>query len=112
MSASHTAEPQVSADHAASGVAHHFENAEQQKDASTIGMWVFLVTEVMFFGGMFLAYFIYRQTYPAAFASASMKTNFILGAANTTVLICSSLTMALAVHFASIGKKNLIVLFL
>ena len=91
---------------------HHFENAEQQKDASTIGMWVFLVTEIMFFGGMFLAYFVYRQAYPAAFASASNKTNLWIGAANTTVLICSSLTMALAVHFAAIGKRKLLVLFL
>ena len=75
-------------------------------------MWVFLVTEVMFFGGMFLAYFVYRQAYPAAFASASNKTILLIGAANTTVLICSSLTMALAVHSAALGKKNLIVLFL
>ncbi len=72
-------------------VEHHFEDAEQQKDAATIGMWVFLVTEVMFFGGLFLAYFVYRQAYPAAFASASNKTNLLIGAANTTVLICSSL---------------------
>jgi cytochrome c oxidase subunit 3 len=93
-------------------VEHHFEDADQQKDAATVGMWVFLVTEVMFFGGMFLAYFVYRQAYPAAFASASNKTNLLIGAANTTVLICSSLTMAMAVHFAAIGKKSLIVLFL
>jgi cytochrome c oxidase subunit III len=98
--------------HKNSAVQHHFEDAAQQKDASTIGMWVFLVTEVMFFGGLFLAYFVYRQAYPAAFASASNKTDLLIGAANTTVLICSSLTMALAVHFAAIGKKNLIVLFL
>jgi cytochrome c oxidase subunit 3 len=91
---------------------HHFEDAEQQKDASMIGMWVFLLTEIMFFGGLFLAYFVYRQAYPAAFASASNKTNLLIGAANTTVLICSSLTMALAVHFAAIGKKQLLVLFL
>lgn len=91
---------------------HHFESVEQQKDASTVGMWLFLVTEVMFFGGMFLAYFVYRQAYPAAFASASNNTNLIIGAVNTTVLICSSLTMALAVHYASVGKQQLIVLFL
>jgi cytochrome c oxidase subunit 3 len=91
---------------------HHFENAEQQKDASTIGMWVFLLTEIMFFGGLFLAYFVYRQAYPAAFASASNKTVLLIGAANTTVLICSSLTMALAVRAAATGKKNLLVLFL
>jgi cytochrome c oxidase subunit 3 len=93
-------------------VEHHFEDAHQQKDAATIGMWVFLVTEVMFFGGMFLAYFAYRQAYPAAFASASNKTVLLIGATNTTVLICSSLTMALAVRCAALGKKSLIVLFL
>ncbi len=93
-------------------VEHHFEDAGQQKDAATIGMWVFLVTEVMFFGGLFLAYFVYRQWYPAAFASASNNTNLLIGAVNTTVLICSSLTMALAVRCAALGKKNLIVLFL
>jgi cytochrome c oxidase subunit 3 len=108
--ASHAVDPHEA--HTSSAVLHHFESAEQQKDASTIGMWVFLVTEVMFFGGMFLAYFIYRQWYPNAFASASNNTNLLIGAANTTVLICSSLTMALAVHYASVGKKNLIVIFL
>jgi cytochrome c oxidase subunit III len=91
---------------------HHFEDAAQQKDAASIGMWVFLVTEVMFFGGMFLAYFVYRQAYPAAFASASNKTNLLIGAVNTTVLICSSLTMAMAVHCAAIGKQKLISVFL
>jgi cytochrome c oxidase subunit III len=91
---------------------HHFENPEQQRDASTIGMWSFLLTEIMFFGGLFLAYFAYRQAYPAAFASASLKTDLWLGAANTTVLIGSSLTMALAVHFAAVGKRQLLVIFL
>ncbi len=98
--------------HGSVAVRHHFASAEQQKDAATIGMWTFLVTEVMFFGGLFLAYFVYRQAYPAAFAAASNKTDVLIGAFNTTVLICSSLTMALAVHYASIGKKNLLVLFL
>lgn len=102
--ASHTANIEASAAHH-SDLQHHFENADQQKDASTIGMWVFLVTEVMFFGGMFLAYFVYRQAYPAAFASASNKTVLLIGAVNTTVLICSSLTMALAVHAAALGKR-------
>ena len=76
------------------------------------GCGTFLVTEIMFFGGLFLAYFVYRQAYPAAFASASNNTDLWLGAANTTVLICSSLTMALAVHFAALGKSTLIVTFL
>lgn len=91
---------------------HHFENADQQKGASGIGMWLFLVTEIMFFGGLFLAYFAYRQAYPAAFASASNKLNLPIGAANTVVLICSSLTMAMAVHSAALGRKKLIVFFL
>ncbi len=99
-------------EHAETTLKHHFANEEQQKDASTIGMWVFLVTEIMFFGGLFLAYFAYRQAYPLAFASASNKTNYILGAANTTVLICSSLTMALGVHYASKGNQKLLQLFL
>ena len=85
---------------------------EQQHESGTLGMWSFLITEIMFFGGLFLAYFVYRQAYPAAFASASNKTDVLIGAFNTTVLICSSLTMALAVHYAAIGKKNLLVLFL
>jgi cytochrome c oxidase subunit 3 len=93
-------------------VRHHFENAEQQKDCSTIGMWIFLITEIMFFGGLFMAYFVYRQAYPDAFASASNKTNLLIGAFNTTVLICSSLTMAMAVHSAALGKKKLIIVFL
>lgn len=91
---------------------HHFQDADQQKGAASIGMWLFLVTEAMFFGGLFLAYFAYRQAYPAAFAAASNKLNLPMGAANTVVLICSSLTMAMAVHSAALGKKKLIMLFL
>jgi cytochrome c oxidase subunit 3 len=109
--ASQAADPQELAAHQ-TALQHHFENAEQQKDASTVGMWIFLCTEVMFFGGFFLAYFVYRQAYPAAFASASNKTVLLIGAVNTTVLICSSLTMAFAVRCAALGKKNLIILFL
>ncbi|HKD09636.1 MAG TPA: cytochrome c oxidase subunit 3 family protein [Bryobacteraceae bacterium] len=95
-----------------SALQHHFETPEQQKDSATIGMWAFLLTEIMFFGGLFLAYFAYRQAYPLAFASASNKTNLWIGATNTTVLICSSLTMALGVHFAALGKRKLLALFL
>ena len=75
-------------------------------------MWTFLVTEIMFFGGMFMAYIAYRHAYPLAFAAASQKLNIVLGAINTTVLICSSMTMAMAVHSAALGKKNLLILFL
>ncbi|HEY0729677.1 MAG TPA: cytochrome c oxidase subunit 3 family protein [Pyrinomonadaceae bacterium] len=83
---------------------HHFENMEQQREAGTIGMWVFLVTELMFFGGMFLAYALYRNLFPAAFASASNHLDITLGAVNTAVLIVSSFTMALAVYFTQVGK--------
>src|SRR6476619_1158181 len=85
---------------------HHFENMEQQREAGTLGMWVFLVTEIMFFGGMFLAYTLYRNLYPAAFASASNHLDITLGAVNTGVLILSSFTMAMAVYFTQIGKQR------
>jgi cytochrome c oxidase subunit 3 len=89
-----------------------FDTAEQQKDASTLGMWIFLVTEIMFFGGMFLAYTIYRSTFPAVFALASSSLNVYIGAANTVVLLCSSFTMVLAVRAAQLGQRRAIVIFL
>jgi cytochrome c oxidase subunit 3 len=93
-------------------LAHHFESLEQQKEASTLGMWVFLVTEVLFFGGLFVAYSIYRGWYPEAFAAASHSLDLTLGAVNTVVLITSSLTMALAVHSAQTGDRRKLMLFL
>ena len=91
---------------------HHFDTLEQQKDASTFGMWVFLVTEVLFFGGMFMAYILYRTWYPDAWMAASHHLDVVLGAANTAVLILSSLTMALAVNQAQLGRRNGQVIFL
>jgi cytochrome c oxidase subunit 3 len=91
---------------------HHFESLENQKEASTLGMWVFIAQEIMFFGGMFLAYSIYRFKYQAVFEAASHHLNRPLGAINTAVLICSSLTMALAVHAAALGKRRQITIFL
>ena len=85
---------------------HHFENLEQQREAGALGMWVFLVTEIMFFGGMFLAYTLYRTMYPAAFASASNHLDLTLGAVNTAVLIFSSFTMAMAVYSVQVGKRR------
>lgn len=85
---------------------HHFENLEQQREAGTLGMWVFLVTEIMFFGGMFFAYTLYRTKFPEAFASASNHLSLPLGTINTAVLIVSSLTMALAVYSAQTGKRR------
>ena len=88
------------------GLRHHFADMEQQREAGTLGMWIFLVTEIMFFGGMFLAYALYRSMYPAAFASASNHLNITLGAVNTGVLIVSSFTMAMAVYFTQTGKQR------
>ena len=91
---------------------HHFADLDQQKETSTFGMWLFLVTEIMFFGGMFCAYLVYRVLYFNSFGAASTTLSIKLGTTNTAVLIFSSLTMAMAVHSAALGKKNLIVLFL
>ncbi len=91
---------------------HQFDNVEQQKDASTFGMWVFLVTEILFFGGMFCCYTVYRSMYPSAFGHASNHLDVILGAISTAVLICSSFTMACAVNSAATGAKNALVGFL
>ncbi len=98
-------------DHTTS-LAHHFDDLSQQKQASTLGMWFFLVTEIMFFGGLFTGYTVYRSGNGQAFASASAHLDIGLGAFNTAVLIASSLTMALAVHAAQMGKRNTIIVFL
>ena len=89
-----------------------FDTAAQQKDASTLGMWIFLITEVMFFGGLFLMYTVYRSLYPESFGLASSTLNEIIGAANTAVLLCSSFTMVLAVRAAQLGQRRTIMLFL
>ena len=91
---------------------HHFDSMEQQRDASALGMWVFLVTEILFFGGLFLAYTVYRAQYPRAFAEASRHLDITLGTLNTAVLIVSSLTMALAVYSAALGRRKAIMGFL
>ena len=73
---------------------HHFYDMDQQLEASTLGMWVFLVTEIMFFGGLFMAYILYRYWYPGDWIAASNHLNVWMGGGNTLVLICSSVTMA------------------
>lgn len=87
-------------------VAHHFETLEQQTDAQLLGMWVFLVTEVMFFGGLFAAYALYHYWYPHVYEEASLHMNLWLGGTNTVVLLTSSLTMVLAVHFCKEGNQK------
>lgn len=91
---------------------HHFDSLEQQWESSTLGMWLFLVTEVLFFGGMFFAYTLYRMWYPDAWVAASHHLNIPLGGANTIVLIGSSLTMAMAVRAAQLGERRQQMLFI
>ena len=84
---------------------HHFDNMEQQAEASTLGMWVFLCTEILFFGGLFMAYLVYRHASPEGWQEASFELNRFWGTTNTLVLICSSLTMALAVRAAQTSQS-------
>ena len=94
------------------GLAHHFEDMEQQRESATLGMWAFLVTEVLFFGGLFTAYTVYRFKYHLSFMAASHQLDVTLGGINTAVLIGSSLTMAMAVRAAQYGRRNGIVVYL
>ncbi len=89
-----------------------FQNIEQQREAASLGMWVFLITEIMFFGGMFLAYTVNRTAYPVAFAEGSHYMSITLGTINTAVLIVSSLTMALAVYASQLGRSKMLIGFL
>jgi cytochrome c oxidase subunit 3 len=88
---------------------HHFETEEQQREAGSFGMWLFLLTEIMFFGGMFFAYLLYRNWYYDAFVPASNQLNMWLGAANTAILITSGFFMALAVWAAEVRKREILV---
>ncbi len=90
----------------------HFETLDQQRETASLGMWIFLITEVMFFGGIFLAYTVNRHANPVAFALGSNTLDLRLGAFNTGVLLASSFTMAMAVWAGHMGKQKLITLFL
>lgn len=87
-------------------LAHHFEDLDQQRESAELGMWLFLVTEIMFFGGLFAAYLIYRMWYPEGFALASHTMDIPLGTINTAVLLTSSFTMALSVAAARQEKRQ------
>jgi cytochrome c oxidase subunit 3 len=91
---------------------HHFDDMHQQFDSATLGMWVFLLTEIMFFGGMFGAYTVYRTMYPAAFHTTSQFMDPMWGCINTIVLIVSSLSMALAVRAAQLGQRKALMILL
>jgi cytochrome c oxidase subunit III len=93
-------------------LAHQFDDLEQQHEAGSLGMWVFLATEIMFFGGLFASYTIYRSLYLPAFEAGSRLLDVRLGATNTAVLIASSLTMALSVHAAQTDRPKALIAFL
>jgi cytochrome c oxidase subunit 3 len=87
-------------------VDHQFEDAQQQAEAAGLGVWAFLTTEVLFFGGLFCAYTMYRLRYPAAFQEAAQHLYLWLGALNTAILLGSSLTMALAVRATALHERR------
>jgi len=93
-------------------LAHHFENLEQQTSAAQLGMWAFLATEILFFGGVFTGYAVYRNwkpEYEAGFNAGSREQLVIVGGINTAILLTSSLTMALAVHAATAGRRSALI---
>src|SRR5688572_28319984 len=89
------------------GLQHQFEDMKQQEESVSIGMWMFLVQEIMFFGGLFTAYLVFRSRFPLAFAEGSNHLDAFLGGLNTLVLIVSSLTMALTVFYAQRSNRSM-----
>jgi len=89
-------------------LAHHFEDLEQQRETATFGMWLFLATEILIFGAVFTCYTVYRLRYPHDFEAASARLNILIGSINTIVLLSSSLTMALSVHAARVGRQQML----
>ncbi|HEY0460958.1 MAG TPA: cytochrome c oxidase subunit 3 family protein [Pyrinomonadaceae bacterium] len=94
------------------GLQHQFEDMKQQEESVSLGMWAFLVQEIMFFGGLFTAYLVFRSRYPMAFAAGSNHLDAFWGGLNTLVLIVSSLTMALTVYYAQKGNRNMQVILI
>jgi cytochrome c oxidase subunit III len=88
---------------------HHFVSVEQQRETATFGMWLFLLTEIMFFGGLFCAYLIFRNWYYPAFVAGSHQLSIVLGTVNTAVLITSSFTMAMAVHSSEVRSRKALI---
>lgn len=93
-------------------LAEQFDDIGQQKEASTLGMWTFLATEVLFFGGLFMSYIVYRTFYAEAFRQAGHHTIVLYGTINTAILLTSSLTAALAVHAAQEGRNRWVLRYL
>lgn len=94
------------------GLRHHFADMEQQRASATLGMWVFLITEIMFFGGLFAAYLVYRTSHFEAWAIGSEHMDFWIGTINTVILLCSSLLVALSVHAIQVGQNRLCAIYL
>lgn len=90
-------------------LAHHFDDPQQQREAATLGMWAFLATEILFFGALFLTLTLYRYWYPEVFHEGSRELKWYLGTINTAILLTSSLTVALAVHFAQLGRNKALI---
>jgi cytochrome c oxidase subunit III len=93
------------ADHPAH-LQHHFVTSEQQFDASKMGMWLFLITEILLFSGMFVTYTVYRAWYPEVFEHSAELLDWRLGGLNTIVLLASSFTVALGIHFIQVGNRK------
>src|SRR5438876_9533433 len=92
-----------------SALRHHFEDLGQQKEAATLGMWAFLATEVLFFGGVLMVYAVYRYWYKDGFIAGNLAQKALVGTLNTVVLLTSSLTMVVAVHAAEAGRRSALV---
>ncbi len=93
-------------------LAHHFGDMEQQRESAKLGMWIFLLTEILLFGGLFTAYAIYRAWNPDMFYNAHKHLNIYLGSINTIVLISSSLTMALSIRSMQLNNRKRTMIFL
>ncbi|MBV9542875.1 MAG: cytochrome c oxidase subunit 3 [Chloroflexi bacterium] len=104
--------PEPAAVHEHPPVGHHFNTFEQEHEAAEFGMWIFLMTELMLFGGLFLAYIFYRTIYPVGFAEGSRLLELSFGGPNTVILILSSITMVLAVRSAQLGHERELTRFL
>ena len=87
-------------------LAHHFKTLDQQFDAAKLGVWLFLCTEILMFGGLFVGYIIFHSIYPEMFAEGAKHLDWRLGATNTVVLLASSLTMALGIHYAQTNQRQ------
>lgn len=92
--------------HSHSSLAHHFKNLEQQFDAAKLGVWLFLCTEILMFGGLFVGYLIFHGIYPEMFAEGASHLDWRLGALNTVVLLFSSYTMATGIHYAQTNQRK------